>query len=182
MPFACSYCAIPHALSYTGIQHVAGTPGDFEVSHVVKQQWEKSLGLPVTGRKQHVYDAGSKQSKRALLSKSDGGVRVWTDTYYVLLKSVSTPYFGIVLSIYVLTTACILPYNSHPTPFRESKTAISLHDAEGNLIHQAKLKEDALDLDPTSKEGSENAPPFHGYSKAGTAQGQLVYAHVSGPC
>jgi hypothetical protein len=49
------------------------------------------------------------------------------------------------------------------------------------LIYQAKLKEDALDLDPTSKEGSENAPPFHGYSKAGTAEGQLVYAHVRKP-
>lgn len=72
--------------SYTGFQHVAGTPGGFEVSHIVKQQWEKLLGLPVTGRKTHVFDAGSKQSKRALLSKSDGKVRVWTDAYYVLLK------------------------------------------------------------------------------------------------
>lgn len=56
-----------------------------------------------------------------------------------------------------------------------------MNDAEGNLIYQAKLKEDALDLDPTSKEGSENAPPFHGYSKAGKAEGQLVYAHVRHP-
>jgi len=67
---------------------------------------------------------------------------------------------------------------SHPTPSKESKTYIKLNDPQGKLIYQAKLKEDALDLDPTSKEGSENAPPFHGYSKAGTAEGQLVYAHV----
>lgn len=61
---------------------------------------------------------------------------------------------------------------------KESKTYIKLNDAQGKLIYQAKLKEDALDLDPTSKEGSDNAPPFHGYSKAGRAEGQLVYAHV----
>ncbi|KAK9898258.1 Zn-dependent exopeptidase [Cystobasidium minutum MCA 4210] len=137
--------------SYTGFQHVAGTPGGFEVAHLVKQQWEKLLGLPVTGRKTHVFDAGSKQSKRALLSKSDGGVRVWTDTYYVLLN--------------------------HPTPFKDSKSFVKLLDEDGNVAYQAKLREDALDLDPTSKDGNENAPPFHGYSKAGSAEGQLVYAH-----
>jgi hypothetical protein len=72
--------------SYTGFSHIAGKEGDFQVSHIVKQQWEKLLGLRQTGKNEHVFDAGSKQSKRALLSQSGGDVRVWTDTYYVLLK------------------------------------------------------------------------------------------------
>lgn len=68
---------------------------------------------------------------------------------------------------------------SHPTPFKDSKSFVKLLDEDGNVAYQAKLREDALDLDPTSKDGNENAPPFHGYSKAGSAEGQLVYAHVS---
>lgn len=163
--------------SYTGIQHVSGTPGDYEIAHVVKQQWEKLLGLPVTGRNTHVYDAGSKQSKRALLSKSDGGVRVWTDTYYVLLKWVPIVFVRQSLRAYSALMENLIC--SHPEPFSKSKTHIKLFDKDGNLSYQAKLREDAVELDPTSEEGHKNAPPFHGYSKAGQAEGQLVYARVS---
>ena len=66
---------------------------------------------------------------------------------------------------------------SYPTPAEKSKTAIALHDADGALVHQAKLAEDPLSDDPTSPHGNADVPPFHGYSKAGTAIGQLVYAH-----
>lgn len=76
-----------------------------------------------------------------------------------------------------------------------------LKDGKGDLVHKAKLKEDALEEDPTSKHGNADVPPFRksvadgsrrklhleadsrccrtdGYSKAGTATGKLVYAHV----
>lgn len=76
-----------------------------------------------------------------------------------------------------LSIGCLSLHCSYPTPKETSKTAIALHDADGALIHQAKLAEDALSHDPTSPHGNADVPPFHGYSKAGTAIGQLVYAH-----
>ena len=68
---------------------------------------------------------------------------------------------------------------SKPTPLNQSKTSIVLRDVDGSVIHEAKLAEDAVPEDPTSMHGNEDVPPFHGYSKAGAASGQLVYAHVS---
>lgn len=68
---------------------------------------------------------------------------------------------------------------SHPVALPASKTAVYYKDAQGQLVHRAKLAEDPLQKDKTSIHGNQDVPPFHGYSKKGTAQGQLVYAYVS---
>lgn len=76
------------------------------------------------------------------------------------------------------TDLCACDASSKPAALNESKTAVELTDARGELVYKAKLKEDAIPEDPTSIHGNEDVPPFHGYSKGGTAVGQLVYAHV----
>jgi hypothetical protein len=54
----------------------------------VKQQWEHLLGRRITGEKDKIYEAGSKQSRRSMttVSAKDGGPEIWIDTYHVLLK------------------------------------------------------------------------------------------------
>lgn len=141
--------AMAASRSYTGFEHTSGRANDLKVAQLVKKQWEELLHLPVSGDKKMVFDAGSKDSKRMLLKED--GPRVWIDTYYVLLN--------------------------HPTPLKESETSITLSDGEGKLVHKAKLAEDALPQDKTSTHGNEAVPPFHGYSKRGGAEGQLIYAH-----
>ena len=68
---------------------------------------------------------------------------------------------------------------SHPVPVPRSKTIAYLKDSQGRVIARAKLAEAPLAQDPTSIHGNLDVPPFHGYSKKGMAEGQLVYAHVS---
>lgn len=58
------------------------------------------------------------------------------------------------------------------------KSKVELRTREGRSLFNATLAEDDLDEDSTSKEGNKGVPPFHGFSKAGSAKGQVVYANV----
>ena len=55
---------------------------------------------------------------------------------------------------------------SHPAPLNATSTTLYLKDGQGNLVHQAKLKEDALVEDPTSKHGNADVPPFREQHKS----------------
>lgn len=68
---------------------------------------------------------------------------------------------------------------SYPAPLEKTKTSLTMKDKLGRTLFKAKLAEDPIAEDPTSIHGNADVPPFHGYSKAGKAEGQLVYAHVS---
>lgn len=59
---------------------------------------------------------------------------------------------------------------------REEGRRISLLDGAGNAIWNASLTEDVIEEDDGTK-GDDLVPPFHGHSKNGTAEGQLVYAN-----
>lgn len=57
---------------FTGVQHVAGTENDHKMALQVKAQWEELLGLPLSGDKGRVYEAGSEESKSALMGTGSG--------------------------------------------------------------------------------------------------------------
>ncbi|GAA5854899.1 hypothetical protein JCM9279_000191 [Rhodotorula babjevae] len=51
---------------YTNQTHVAGTDGDHRIALLLKSQWETLLGAEADPDHEHVYDAGTPESRRAL--------------------------------------------------------------------------------------------------------------------
>lgn len=64
---------------------MAGSDGDRSSALLVKRQWERALGLPISKPFEKVYDAGSRESRRQIKGRN-GELRVWVDTYYSLLN------------------------------------------------------------------------------------------------
>ncbi|GAA5941163.1 M28 family metallopeptidase [Sporobolomyces koalae] len=161
--------------SFTRETHIAGTEGDRKSALRVKYQWEQLLGVPHTPENANVFDAGTPQDRRALTGKthrchkwarrildrvktlarrsrrehhidSAAPARVWISTYYPLLNY----------------------------PSNHSLTLTPRNSTTNTPSFVACLTEDVFDHeDPTSSIG---VPTFHGFSKNGTAHGQLVYA------
>ncbi|GAA5982736.1 hypothetical protein JCM10908_006765 [Rhodotorula pacifica] len=59
--------------SFTGKAHVAGTPQDRNVALSIKSQWEEALGATADPEHKNVFDAGTKQSREALLGHHGHG-------------------------------------------------------------------------------------------------------------
>lgn len=57
-------------------------------------------------------------------------------------------------------------------------SSLSMTAPNGTELFKAKLFEPPVEKDKTSKHGTEDVPFFHGFSKAGSAEGQLVYANM----
>lgn len=70
------------ARSLTAFSHLAGTAGDLKTVSILRQQWEKALGVE---HSEAIYESGSRESQSAFaLGKRHPSVHV--DTYYTLLN------------------------------------------------------------------------------------------------
>ncbi|KAL7421862.1 Vacuolar protein sorting-associated protein 70 [Cryptotrichosporon argae] len=70
---------------YTKNAHPAGSGFDFYTALLVKNQWERELGLPLSGVEEAIYDAGSAESQARIRGKDELGV--WIDTYYPVMNT-----------------------------------------------------------------------------------------------
>jgi N-acetylated-alpha-linked acidic dipeptidase len=141
--------------------HIASTEGDFETVTYVKAIYERALGLPLSKKTDKVYDAGSVESREAF--EKIEGVSVHVDMC-VLAR---TP---------CLAQRPVRYYSLLNFPL--SKPSAVLFDRDGKILVEAKLEEDVVEQDPSSKIGAAQVPVFHGFSKAGKARGPLVYANA----
>lgn len=57
-------------------------------------------------------------------------------------------------------------------------SSLSMFDSQGKQVYRANLTEPPVKGDETSQHGMQDVPLFHGFSKAGSAKGQLVYANM----
>lgn len=71
---------------YTAHAHPGGSGWDFVTALQVKNDWERELGLRVSGADEYLFDAGSHESQKRVR----GGMNrlsVWIDTYYPVLNT-----------------------------------------------------------------------------------------------
>ncbi|KDE07172.1 hypothetical protein MVLG_02573 [Microbotryum lychnidis-dioicae p1A1 Lamole] len=161
--------------SYTFETHIAGTPADRRSALRVKAQFEQGLALPVSDPEAHVFESGSSESRNALYGKpkSENEQRSkkksWMQTllgrYGIDLAINRDEMRAVRPRVWVDTYHTLLNY-----PVRQALTMTRPNEVKPCFV--ASLKEDILPEDPTSGQGP---PPFHGFSKNGTAKGQLVY-------
>ncbi|GAA5890619.1 hypothetical protein JCM16303_006676 [Sporobolomyces ruberrimus] len=184
--------------SFTRETHIAGTEGDRLSALRVKSQWERLLGIPETGPEENVFDAGTLQDRQALMGEPHDrrdrrngrcrGAR-WRmmNRFYSKLERFirstfsSTshghhrshqhdhhrhPHHHPSLSKPRVWISTYYPYLNYPV-------SQSLTLTTPNETFVASLTESSFPQDPTSSHG---VPTFHGFSKNGTATGQLVYA------
>ncbi|SCV74507.1 BQ2448_7536 [Microbotryum intermedium] len=160
--------------SHTFETHIAGTPADRRSALRVKAQFEHGLGLPLSDPEANVFQSGSEQSRRALygtkkttegtVSKRKSGWETLLSRYGIEITT-SKEDLAVRPRVWVDTYYPLLNY-----PVRQALSLTRPNQVEPYFV--ASLKEDVLPEDPTSGQGP---PPFHGFSKNGTAKGQLVY-------
>ncbi|WVW83943.1 hypothetical protein I302_105966 [Kwoniella bestiolae CBS 10118] len=71
---------------YTSYPHRAGSGYDLYSALTLKNEWEKELGLRVSGANEFVYEAGSRESQSRIRGGADK-LGVWVDTYYPILNT-----------------------------------------------------------------------------------------------
>ncbi|WVO22095.1 uncharacterized protein IAS62_003420 [Cryptococcus decagattii] len=71
---------------YTGYAHPAGSGYDYASALTLKNDWEKELGLRVSGPLEFIYDAGSLESQARVRNGMDK-LGVWVDTYYPVMNT-----------------------------------------------------------------------------------------------
>ncbi|KAE8537903.1 hypothetical protein D1P53_005964 [Cryptococcus gattii VGV] len=71
---------------YTGYAHPAGSGYDYASALTLKNDWEKELGLRVSGSMEFIYDAGSPESQARVRNGMDK-LGVWIDTYYPVMNT-----------------------------------------------------------------------------------------------
>lgn len=71
---------------YTEHAHPAGSGWDFVTALQVKNDWERELGLKVTGVDVNLFDAGDSEA-RDLILNPQAKPAVWTETFYPLLNT-----------------------------------------------------------------------------------------------
>lgn len=74
------------ARKYTSTAHPAGSGFDYITALQVKSEWERYLGIPITGTDENVYEAGSPESQSSILDGMQD-LKVWIDTYYPVLNT-----------------------------------------------------------------------------------------------
>uniref|UniRef100_A0A0K3CQJ1 BY PROTMAP: gi/472581865/gb/EMS19580.1/ glutamate carboxypeptidase II [Rhodosporidium toruloides NP11] gi/647402604/emb/CDR48837.1/ RHTO0S20e02454g1_1 [Rhodosporidium toruloides] n=1 Tax=Rhodotorula toruloides TaxID=5286 RepID=A0A0K3CQJ1_RHOTO len=181
--------------AYTAHTHVAGTPEDRNVALLIKSQWEEILGADADPENKRVFDAGTDASREALLGRSKHGRH--DDKKHKKHKK------GLVLKIrrWMEKIARRARYGHHhgkkghdhkgrheprlerPRVWTDTYYSLLNYPVSASLSitppgasepsWRAKLKEEVFKEDPTSGEGP---GIWHGFSKNGTAKGQLVYA------
>ncbi|WRT66400.1 uncharacterized protein IL334_003356 [Kwoniella shivajii] len=71
---------------YTAHPHRAGSGYDLYSALTLKNEWERELGLRVSGADEYIYDAGSTNSQKRIRGGVDK-LGVWVDTYYPVLNT-----------------------------------------------------------------------------------------------
>ncbi|TFL05937.1 hypothetical protein BDV98DRAFT_648051 [Pterulicium gracile] len=141
--------------------HIAGSDQDFTDAKFVLSVFENALGLKKSGHCAHskhpelpIYKAGSNESRWATHSLTDPSVagkdrlpHAWIDVYYPVLN----------------------------TPINGSLEILSEDGSSSEWV--ADLAEVGDPLDKDAEKYSDAIKAWHGLSKGGEAQGQLVYAN-----
>lgn len=80
LPVCALSCQAHHSAlkRYTAYPHFAGSGFDLVSAVNLKNEWEKALGVPVSGPEEHMYDAGDNNSQKRIRGRSKLGV--WIDT------------------------------------------------------------------------------------------------------
>ncbi|OCF36828.1 membrane protein [Kwoniella heveanensis BCC8398] len=71
---------------YTAYAHPAGSGYDFYSALNLKNEWERQLGLRVSGADEFVFDAGTPESQERVRNGMDK-LGVWVDTYYPVMNT-----------------------------------------------------------------------------------------------
>ncbi|WVQ72430.1 hypothetical protein IAR50_001982 [Cryptococcus sp. DSM 104548] len=71
---------------YTSYAHPAGSGYDLVSALNLKNEWERELGLRVSGPEEYIYDAGSAESQARVKGGMDK-LGVWIDTYYPVMNT-----------------------------------------------------------------------------------------------
>ncbi|KAK4687379.1 N-acetylated-alpha-linked acidic dipeptidase, partial [Tremellales sp. Uapishka_1] len=71
---------------YASTAHIAGSGFDLVTALNLKAEWEKQLGLKVTGPEENLYESGSAESRGRVLDGMDKA-GVWIDTYHPLMNT-----------------------------------------------------------------------------------------------
>lgn len=155
------FFAVPTASSardalkrYTDVHHLAGEDADYKSALSLLSEWSQLLDLgEPDNASASVFDAGTPEARHHMtgdwnVELPGAGARVWADTYSVWLDQ---------------------PVQASLSLAPPSET----DDPSPQATWVAKLDEDVLDQDPSSKHGM---PPFHGYSFSGNASARVLYA------
>lgn len=70
---------------YTGTEHMAGSGFDQISAFRLKEEYERLLGIPVTGPFENLFEAGSDESQ-AMVRDTQARPQVWIDTYFPVLN------------------------------------------------------------------------------------------------
>lgn len=150
------YSAVPSAESalaasrhYATHPHLAGTLEDFQDAKDILAFFQSEFGIP-TPATEPIYPAGSPESRDATLSSSSklSEPAAWVDIYYPVMNTGNAD--GMVVEL--------------------------LGDLD-EIYWKADLLEDGDPRDETAAKYKHSVPPFHGFSAAGEAIGQLIYAN-----
>lgn len=150
------YLAIPSTDSalaasrdYATHPHLAGAVEDFQDAKDILALFQSEFGIP-TPVTEPIYPAGSPESREATLSTSSklSKPAAWVDIYYPVMNTGNAD--GMV---------------------------VELLSESDQSIWKADLLEDGDPRDETAAKYKHFVPPFHGFSAAGEAVGQLVYAN-----
>ncbi|WWD17285.1 hypothetical protein CI109_101725 [Kwoniella shandongensis] len=71
---------------YTSTAHIAGSGWDFVSAINLKNEWERELGLRISGPEEHLYEAGSRESQSRIKGGMDK-IGVWVDTYFPVMNT-----------------------------------------------------------------------------------------------
>ncbi|KAG1736384.1 Zn-dependent exopeptidase [Suillus occidentalis] len=150
------YLAVPSTESalaasrdYATHPHLAGAVEDFQDAKDILVLFQSEFGIP-TPDTEPIYPAGSPESREATLSTSSklSKPAAWVDIYYPVMNTGNAD--GMV---------------------------VELLGESDQSIWKADLLEDGDPRDETAAKYKHSVPPFHGFSAAGEAVGQLVYAN-----
>jgi N-acetylated-alpha-linked acidic dipeptidase len=122
---------------------------DFQDAKDILALFQSEFGIQ-TPTTEPIYPAGSPESREATLSTSSklSKPAAWVDIYYPVMNTGNAD--GMVVEL--------LSENDQP-------------------VWKADLLEDGDSRDETAAKYKHSVPPFHGFSAAGEAVGQLVYAN-----
>ncbi|KAG5648992.1 hypothetical protein DXG03_000341 [Asterophora parasitica] len=143
-----SESALAASRAYATHPHLAGAPEDFDDAKVILELFQKEFGISPPST-EPIFPAGSPESRNATL----------------LLTSRETTKPSAWIDTY---------YPVLNTPLDRS---LQILDANGVAVWSADLVEDGDPLDEDAAKYRDDVPTFHGLSKDGDVEGQLVYAN-----
>ncbi|KAG6866447.1 hypothetical protein C0991_003965 [Blastosporella zonata] len=144
-----SESALAASRAYATHPHLAGSPADFEDAKVLLELFQSELGIhPPTTKP--IYSAGTPESRNATLHLTSH-------------HASNSPSAWVDVYYPVLNT-----------PLDRS---LQILGEDGSAVWEANLVEDGDPLDEDAAKFHDSVPTWHGLSKDGQVEGQLVYAN-----